>query len=218
MDSNPARSRDGASPEQEARESSDGPRGIVRVARGVAWTVSTLGHPFVLVLAYVLAASLRELPAADALGITALVFAIGILPMLVYLGWLVRSGRSNFDVSIREQRRPVYRLGLVLGLVLIAVFFGLGAPPETFVALGLGLALVVVGSIINRRLKVSLHSAFAAWTAVAFACLDPRFTLPAALLALAVAVSRLVLRRHTPAEVTAGLLLGALLASPLLWF
>ncbi|MEM8934550.1 MAG: hypothetical protein AAGE94_25375, partial [Acidobacteriota bacterium] len=78
-----------------------------------------VGHPFVVLLAYVLVVSASTLPWSSALAMTGLVFAVTVLPMLVYIARLVRTGESNFDVSLRERRGPVYFLGLALGAILV---------------------------------------------------------------------------------------------------
>jgi membrane-associated phospholipid phosphatase len=68
--------------------------------------------------------------------------------------------------------------------------------------------LVLLTHVLRRWLKVSLHAAFALFAA---ALVWPNLpgTLAVAALALGVAWSRLVLRRHTLPEVLTGLLLGA---------
>jgi membrane-associated phospholipid phosphatase len=67
--------------------------------------------------------------------------------------------------------------------------------------------VVVMASLLRRWLKLSLHAAFAVFAA---SLLWPSVMAVVGLLALAVAVawSRLVLRRHTLGEVVVGLLAG----------
>lgn len=84
----------------------------------------------------------------------------------------------------------------------------LGLPLAAVAGLGFGAAMVGVAHAAKRRLKVSLHAAFAVyaaallwpWPGVVIACL---------LLAAGVAWSRVVLGRHTVEEARIGLILGA---------
>ena len=68
--------------------------------------------------------------------------------------------------------------------------------------------LIAVSALVNQWLKVSLHTGFAAFTAVALFSGSRPMGIGAAVVALAVAWSRLELRRHTLPEVVGGALLG----------
>ena len=132
--------------------------------------------------------------------------------MTLFLSRQVRLGRSNFDVSARERRGPVYALGLALGVALMVAAQQLGAPDIVLAVMACGLAMVILAAAINLRLKVSLHSAFATWISLSWWRLDPSTAVALMVLALAVAWSRLQLRRHSWPEVAVGMLLGAALA------
>lgn len=192
-------------------------RGKLVLAR---W-VSIIGHPFVLSLALVAGAAASSLAPRRAALVVGLVFLASIVPMLVYLTRQVRTGRSNFDVSVRTQRGPLFGIALVLGLGLLAALLALGVPRRLLaVAVG-ALAVVALASLVNRRLKVSLHTSFAVFSGIALAAFDLRAG--GALLAAAplVAWSRVTLGRHTLPEVVAGVALGlavgGLLAAFLSW-
>jgi hypothetical protein len=83
-----------------------------------------------------------------------------------------------------------------------------GQPRLLPLGLGLGGAMVVAALLLRRWLKLSLHTAFAVFAAALW---WPHAGGAALVLLLAAAVSwsRLALRRHTVAEVAAGLLAGA---------
>lgn len=185
--------------------------------RSLARWISIVGHPFVLILLYVLVGVATRLAFGNALVAVAIVFFVGVLPMTAYLARLARSGSTNFDVSHREQRGPVYGLGLLLGLGLLAIFWWLDGPPDLLVGVADALLLVVVAFLINLGLKISLHSAFVAWVAVGLWPISPWASLGLACLAVALVWSRLYLDRHTRGEVLAGLALGILMALPLLF-
>lgn len=183
--------------------------------RTFARWVSIVGHPFVLLMVYVVAASVEYLPRGQVLPAAGLVFVLAILPMTIHLQRQARRGVTNFDVSAQELRGPVYGLGLGLGLLLLVVFYGLGAPPPLLRGLWVGIVMVIVASLINLRLKVSLHSAFAAWVSLGIFFLYPRLALVLGAWVLLVTWSRLKLERHSLPEVIAGVALGILAALPL---
>lgn len=133
--------------------------------------------------------------------IVVLGFSFG-LPFLFFL-WLFFSGKiTDFDVSDRKQRYPLYASGLVGMLASLAFMY---FSPSTFLFnefLRLFL-LAVFMVLINFRVKVSIHTAMATvlsvllfefyeWEAWIF------------LLAPLVAASRLILKRHSWLEVCLG--------------
>ena len=121
----------------------------------IARWVSILGHPFVLVLFYVVAAVSAFLPWQQAALATAIVFFVAILPMTAYLQKQVKKGRTNFDVSAQELRGPIYGLGLFLG--------SLQAPALRRAATGLVLAgAVVLGFALGLCFAWTFASAWAA--------------------------------------------------------
>jgi membrane-associated phospholipid phosphatase len=174
-----------------------------------ARTLSVIGHPGLLVPAAVAVAasgpevSPQLLPVALA---TALAVA---LIVGLYSLWQVRAGRwAHIDASHPRER---HQLNLFLAVLLggaAALLWALGQPRS--VALGpllIGL-VVALTHLLRRWLKVSLHAACALF-AVAMVWPHPLLTPAVALLAAGVAWSRLVLGRHTLAEVLLGLLFGA---------
>lgn len=135
-------------------------------SRRVARWISGLGHPFVLIIGFVIGGSLSAMGGRQALTLTVLIVACGIGPIVLYLLRLVRQGRTKFDVSARELRGPIYALGLLLGAVLIVAARVMKAPAGVVVTMAYALALVMIAALINLRLKVSLHTAFAVWVSL----------------------------------------------------
>lgn len=183
----------------------------------IAWWVSVLAHPFVLVPVLVAIVASRSLPPRQAATVVAFVLAGSILPMLWMMVRRVRSGAwTDHDVSVREQRRGMYPVALAL--VTATILLLLLTDPSRSVLRGTVavLALIVSASIINLWLKVSLHTAFAWFTAVCLSSMSFALGLGAGLVALAVAWSRVELRRHTLPEVVGGVLLGATVGALLL--
>ena len=175
----------------------------------LARALSIVGHPALLMPgAVVWSARLNHAPPAV---LQAAVAACGVvvLCVAVYSAVQVQAGRwQHVDASQPHERR---QLNLVLALLLLGLAGALwwaGQPESAVLGLALGGAVVVLASGLRHWLKLSLHAAFAV---LAAALLWPSVPAVLALLALAAGVSwsRLVLRRHSRAEVLAGLLAGA---------
>lgn len=175
----------------------------------VARALSIIGHPALLMpLAIAVAATATEAPPQllrVAFGSAVAVAAVVGLFSL----WQVRAGRwLHVDASRPSERRQLTRLlAVLLGAIAVALWASGQAPAVTAGPLLVALP-VVAAHALRRSLKVSLHAAYAV---LAAALLWPQLlgTALVGLLALGVAWSRLELRRHTRAEVLAGLLLGA---------
>jgi hypothetical protein len=174
-----------------------------------ARVLSIVGHPALLMPVAVAAAASG--PGAPpqllrvALG-TALAVAVVVG---LYSLWQVRRGHwAHVDASHPAERSQLNLLlaGLLCGAA--TLLWALGQPPAVVAGPLLAALLVLLTHALRRWLKVSLHAAFALFAA---ALVWPHLpgTLAVAALALGVAWSRLVLRRHTLPEVLTGLLLGA---------
>jgi hypothetical protein len=174
-----------------------------------ARTLSIVGHPALLMPAAV-AAGAAGAGASPRLLQVALSTAVAVAVIVgMYSLWQVRAGSwAHVDASHPRERR---QLNLFLAALLggaAALLWAMGQPMPVVSGPLLAALLVLLAHLLRRWLKVSLHAAFAAFAA---ALVWPHLGLTPAFLALAagVAWSRLVLRRHTLAEVLLGLLLGA---------
>ncbi|HYI11664.1 MAG TPA: hypothetical protein VEK57_21585 [Thermoanaerobaculia bacterium] len=165
--------------------------------------LSTAGHPFVLV-PLMLAAATRNWVW------TAAVSAGMILPLLVITLRNVRRGTwSDPDVSRQDQRSGLYRVGLPLLAATAVLLYLLDASPAMMRGVAAVAAMLLLGVLGNRFLKISLHLMIAAYCAVIIGDLYPR-TIPFLLIALAaLAWSRRKLERHTWMEVAVGTVIGA---------
>jgi membrane-associated phospholipid phosphatase len=183
------------------------PRPTVR--QRVAWWVSVVAHPFVLIPVLVAYVTARLLPPGRAALVVGLVVAGAVLPMLWIISRRVRSGAwTNYDVSVREQRVGMYPAALVIAGATSLVLLWTRAPRPVLLGTAGSLALIAAAAVVNLRLKVSLHTAFAAYATVSVLS-DRPLSAALAFVTLAVAWSRLELRRHSLAEVAGGALIGA---------
>ena len=172
--------------------------------------LSIVGHPALLMpLAVVGSAIARGAPApvlqAAALASGAVAVGVGFYSLRQ-----VRAGHwQHMDASAPRERGQL-NLFLMLVLSCMALLLaGAGQPPLVAAGLVIGAGIVAVAHLVRRRLKLSLHAAFGVFAA-ALAWPGVPAMLVLALLAVGVGWSRLVLRRHTRAEVLLGLALGAI--------
>jgi membrane-associated phospholipid phosphatase len=181
----------------------------------VARWISILGHPFVLIPGLVAAVTVSSLPPEQAAQIVGIVVLVSVVPMLLLMVRRVRSGAwTNYDVSVREQRTGMYPAALAITTVTVLVLAWAQVPRPILRGVLAILLLIGIAALVNLRLKISLHTAFAVFTAAAF---WPSRGLVAGVLVLALAIgwSRLELGRHTWAEVLGGALLGAVVGGGL---
>jgi hypothetical protein len=179
----------------------------------VARAVSIAGHPVVLVLiAAMIAAASRGASFLQLRLVGAAVAALGII-VLGYSWLQVRAGRwSHVDASVRHERSSLNAFLTVLLLLGAALsWFGLHSL-QLSVALALSGVLIFAAMLVARWVKLSLHTAFAAF---ATALLWPLTlaVLAGVLVSAAVAWSRLALGRHVVADVISGALLGTVAGS-----
>jgi hypothetical protein len=117
---------------------------------------------------------------------------------------------SDMDVSKREQRPLLFSAMGFIALIYFFSLFILHAPPILFITVWGIMAGVFMASLINRRIKASMH--IAALTVVLLSILK-LYSLSYALFLLIPIVgwSRIKIKRHTLAEVFSGFFLGAAL-------
>ena len=175
----------------------------------VARWVSIVGHPFVMTMVMVLGTALRFSTPREALRTLLLVTLIALLPVAALMIHQVRKGSwTNVDASDRAERPLLFAVGIAALAVLLGAV--LVFRPGSFLirgAVGV-LIMLAVCAVATRWVKVSLHMAFGALATTTLLFLGS----PAGWVLLAVmpalAWSRLALKRHSPAEVAIGLLVG----------
>lgn len=141
----------------------------------------------------------------------------GVLPYVVALRAIARGKLSSRHLPERSERVRPMAWALASVLVGWALMLLLDAPQQV---LGVQAAMVsgaLTVLAITLFWKISVHSGVVASTAACAAYLFGPWTLFIGVpLVIVVGWSRLVLRAHTPAQVVAGTVVGALSAWPLL--
>lgn len=133
-----------------------------------------------------------------------------LLPML-FLLWQLKQGQiTDVDIYFRHQRRESL-LVTILGVALswLALYWS-GAPPSMLLLASMGVVQWIGILLVTLRWKISIHATTAAAVAVFLLAEFQSVAWPAALLVPLIAWSRVKLRRHTPAQVLAGITAGIL--------
>ena len=184
--------------------------------RSIARWVSIVGHPFVLLplaVGYVVS---RRLALEDALATMGILFGWFVL-FGTYVVIQVRRGVwSDVDVSTREQRPHMFRLAVPMAVASAVVLWWRGYPMPVVIGTASAAGMLATASIINRWIKVSLHSAFAVYAVTIPVPVMGPPGLALLAIPLGVAWARVAMGRHTKAEVLLGLALGAVASVPLL--
>lgn len=132
-----------------------------------------------------------------------------LLPTL-YVYYLLRSGQiSDFHINRREERyRPLAAVIVALSIATALLFFTEG--PRQFLIFSMAILIeIVLFALVTLRWKISAHGMTASSFAVLSMLLLGWVAWPTLLLVPIVGWARIKLRRHTPAQVMAGVVLGA---------
>lgn len=168
-----------------------------------------VGHPALLMPAAVAGGAWLHQAPVRALAVGAAATLAVSACVMGFSAWRVRAGRwQHPDASVPVERHELNRflMLLLLGGALALVAAG----EDGVMAAGLGLsgAIVAFAQWLRRWMKVSLHAAFAVFSAALLWPGPPVFML-VLWLALAVGWSRWWLRRHRAVEVLTGWAVGA---------
>lgn len=131
-----------------------------------------------------------------------------------YLSWAVgRQQLTDRHVKLREQRPRTLLVGVGLVIIGLALLALLGAPRPVIALLAAIIAGLVIALLVTLIWKISLHAAGAAGTVVILALVFGPVWLALAPLVGLVGWARVELGDHTAAQVSAGALIGALVAA-----
>lgn len=170
--------------------------------------LSIAGHPFILTPLAVTIATWSG-TAKERLVILGLL-AAAMLAVAVHVVRRHRRGEvSDIDVSNREHRPAVFRVAIGSLIFVMATLHLTGAKPAAFRGAAVATGLFVACAIANRRIKVSLHTAFAMLAAGIVWPANQLGGFIFAAVACIIGWGRIAYGRHTPREVALGLLLGS---------
>ncbi len=135
---------------------------------------------------------------------------------LPYAGMIYAARRGKLtDRHIRDRRQRLAPLALSICSVLVgAVVLVVGGAPRDLLALVAAMiTALLVTTAITARWKISFHAGVAAGVVAVLTLVFGPLSLVGCPVVLAVALSRVRLRDHTPAQVAVGALVGALIAT-----
>ena len=176
---------------------------ILQAAR----VVSTLSHPVVVFPASVPFFLAQAQLTREQIFMLGIILFILFLPIAYFFYAFKRKKISDWDVTKKEERRPIYLLSLLCGGVALFLLQFFESP--TLVSLALTFYLLgILVTIINFFWKISAHAAGVTAGALVFNLLLGQSPYLYFLIPL-VAWSRYREKEHTPAQIFAGVLLGA---------
>lgn len=145
-------------------------------------------------------------------GLLAAVFA-ALIPFGFIVVGVLRGRWSNHHVPQREHRRVPLTVGIVSVVVGLLVLSAGGAPRELLALVAAMLVGLTVTLLVTQVWKVSIHASVAAGTAAILLQVFGAAALPAIPAVAVIAWARTKTGDHTPAQVGAGCVLGALVAA-----
>ena len=173
--------------------------------------MSILGHPLLTISLLSGYVGFLRLPQKSAVIICGLLLAIVIIPVVWHNYQKVNNGKyTNFDVSSRSQRSGFYPVLIGLTLLFLALLAVTGQPYVFIHGTMCMLLLLVSSYCINFYIKTSLHTSISIFIAVGFYSLNHSLGLILGIFTILVALSRLVLNRHTISEILVGALMGVI--------
>jgi membrane-associated phospholipid phosphatase len=182
-----------------------------RVLTDLARIFSTICNPFLTALALFVIVAHQE--ARDVGNFWALLFAstffTSLGPML-YVLWLYSTDRiADLDMSVRSERERVFGVFVVFYTLGTGVLYLLHAPTLIIATMAGYAAASAVVQYITRYWKISTHALGITAPLVVLIYLYGLQPLPFLVLIPLVGWSRVHLRAHTPLQVAAGTVLGA---------
>lgn len=144
---------------------------------------------------------------------------IVIIPIFGWIYWNVRTGKyTNMDVSNREQRNSLYIFNFVVISIYIAALFYTQQNFHYILIILFLLLLLMVMFMSNFFIKSSMHTSFNVFVSALFFALSPSYGFIWLFLTVLVAVSRVILKRHTTKEVIMGAFIAVVISFLYLYF
>lgn len=184
----------------------------------IARSISIILSPIVISLPLIaLVAFYHERSRLMALLYTAITLLFTSIGPLLYILIGVRRGKfSDVDVSIRSQRSGPFLFTILSALIALFMLAAFHGPRDLDTLLLIMIVSGVIMMITTFWWKISIHTSSLASAATILTALYGTIMLPLFLLVALVGWSRVVLRRHTIAQVIAGSVLSTILATVIL--
>jgi membrane-associated phospholipid phosphatase len=178
----------------------------------IARLISIIFHPLVVIMAFAMFYITTIYDNEMALLVMSLIGYIAVLPIVIYNSiQLLRGKISNFDLSNQQERNKTYPLLLLILILLVLSAIYLDVPKNLILNLGIFAVMLVVFYFFRNYLKISLHASTSFFLTALILFDFGTIGLYAAVVSILVAITRIVLKRHTGMEVMIGGLSGLLL-------
>ena len=165
--------------------------------------ISDFFNPMNSLVIYFIIFSIRNFTLLEAAQNFLPIFLITIVPISSWIIYNVRKKKyTNLDVSDRKQRKSLYFF--IEGVMIVYLFFVYLKYERIDMDLLFLLILLIVMQISNYFIKSSMHTAINIFIAALFFALNPFYGLVWLIISIVVGYSRIVLKRHTLAEVLSG--------------
>lgn len=173
--------------------------------------ISGFFNPMNSLVIYFIVFSTRNFTLAEAAKNFLPIFLITIVPISSWIIYKVRTKKyTNLDVSDRKQRKSLYFF--IEGAMIVYLFFVYLKYERIDMVLLFLLILLIVMQISNYFIKSSMHTAINIFIAALFFTLSPIYGLIWIVLSILVGISRIILKRHTSAEVVSGAVIAGIVS------
>lgn len=176
----------------------------------VSKVVSNVFNPIVSLFIFYSYRCFRNHDILQAIYILILLLGSVVFPLVFWLVWNVKRGRyTDLDVSERKQRNSLYAFSMLLVAVYSYLYYTWFDVFDKVVFFLFILMLVMHFS--NFFIKSSMHTAFNVFTALLFYMENVYIGVLWGGIGVAVGVSRVILKRHSPWEVIMGWFIALLI-------
>ncbi|MEE8135855.1 MAG: hypothetical protein V3T52_01645 [Thermodesulfobacteriota bacterium] len=148
----------------------------------------------------------------------ALYIALTILPPALYIMYLVRKGIvTDFHLNVRRERTKPFLIMAINSAAVFLIMLLAGAPKLILIVIAAAAIQLLCMLLITLRWKISGHCTAATGLVVLALALFGEKLLPLILIIPLIAWSRIRLSRHTFTQTVAGIFLGAVTITALLY-
>lgn len=177
----------------------------------VSKLISGFFNPMNSLVIYFIVFSVRNFTLSEAIHNFLPIFLITIVPISSWIIYNVRTKKyTNLDVSDRKQRKSLYFF--IEGVMLVYLFFVYLKHERIDMVLLFLLILLIVLQISNYFIKSSMHMAINLFIAALFFAVSPLYGLIWLIFSILVGISRIILKRHSPAEVLSGAVIAGIVS------
>lgn len=176
--------------------------------------ISIIGHPLLTIPVFVVVAVFKYEELRKASLISALILGGVFIPLTIKMYKGHRNGAyTNFDVSNKLQRQPLYLFVLTLLFAVTIILFVTDQSRMLRLNVLFSFILLLLSKILNYSIKSSLHVSLNTFLAFLIMQLNITYGLVFLSFVPLISWSRLILKRHTVKELIYGGLIGFLIGA-----